>query len=148
MQVSRLPGWRGRVHRTSRAGQPWRGRSLSVLALLALVGASQVAGAQEVLDLAQGKWTTGLIGECRTRYYQWSVRGDTLQFRDQAGQIDLERIIDTGGNLLRTETIDSAHRRRGGEREGTQWTYRFSRGGDIVQVSSSTGKRFTLTRCP
>ena len=138
------------ARRTPEAHGPGRATwrfAILLLAFAPLLGASRTAAAQSVLDLARGKWTTGMIGECRYRYYYWSVNGDTMQFRDQSGQVDIERIIDADGNTLEAATVDSDHNRRG-ERTGTRWFYRFSRGGDIVRVSSSTGKSFTLTRCP
>ena len=136
--------------RTPRAGRSRHRAWLlaaPLLGMMSLMGAGGSVRAQNVVDLAQGKWTTGLIGECRFRYYYWSIRGDTMQFKDQAGQVDVEAIVNVEGNLMEAVTLDSAHR-RGTEYEGTRWFYRFSGGGDIVQVSSSRGKRFTLTRCP
>ncbi|MEJ0019257.1 MAG: hypothetical protein WDN25_22420 [Acetobacteraceae bacterium] len=102
------------------------------------------------IDAAQGTWTTRDTASCANRYYTWTVSGTIgmSTFKDQFGQIDVERTVEVKDNVLITETIDSFHPfDRRTERPGTRWSYIFLDRNHVQVRNWTTGASFPLTRC-
>jgi hypothetical protein len=51
------------------------------------------ADAQTSQQMDQAIWTTGSAAECPAKSYVWYPSGDDMQFRDQAGYIDVGKVI-------------------------------------------------------
>lgn len=95
-----------------------------------------------------GRWRTQAApADCHRKYYSWEFTGNEVEYRDQDDQRDREEILNISSDGMSTKTISSLHSNGPGERPGTLWSYKFARNGTIA-VTSSTGKSFTLARCP
>jgi hypothetical protein len=102
------------------------------------------------IETAQGVWTTRDRASCATRYYTWTVAGSIgmSEFRDQSGQLDVEKTLEVRDDTIVTETISSYHPvDRKFETPGTRWTYRFVDRNHVQVHNLTTGASFVLTRC-
>jgi hypothetical protein len=102
------------------------------------------------IEAAQGVWTTRDRASCATRYYTWTVAGSIgmSEFRDQSGQLDVEKTLEVKDDMIVTETIASYHPvDRKIETTGTRWTYLFIDRNHVQVHNLTTGASFVLTRC-
>jgi hypothetical protein len=56
------------------------------------------ADAKTSQQTVQVIWTTGSAAECPAKSYVWSPSSDNMQFRDQAGYIDVGKVIAPANN--------------------------------------------------
>lgn len=102
------------------------------------------------IEAAQGLWTTRDPSSCAARHYTWTVAGSIgmSEFKDQFGQIDIEKTLEVREDMLITETVSSFHPvDRHTEAPGTRWTYVFVDLNHVQVHNLTTGASFPLTRC-
>jgi uncharacterized caspase-like protein/tetratricopeptide (TPR) repeat protein len=106
------------------------------------------SGRQLVASLANGSWAVGGTENCGIPRKHYSLEADehAVTWRDGLGNADIESIVFSDVNELKTTTIKSMHGKGGGERQGTEWTY--SRlGANEVRVRAKGKNEFILVRC-
>jgi len=104
-----------------------------------------VAGSGQIVET--GRWTTGSSDRCRTYYYDWIIGDNRMMFKDQFGQIDIERILEKRPDEYVTVTIASIHDRTPGERVGARWTYRNQANGTYLVEQQFDRRNFKLSKC-
>ncbi|TWB50887.1 hypothetical protein [Bradyrhizobium sacchari] len=90
--------------------------------------------------IATGRWCGS------SRSYSLQLSGNTAIWRDNLGSVDVESVSSSSSNDAQTTTQKSFHPDGKSEEIGTTWSYR-SGGADRINVKSSGGKSFSLTRC-
>jgi hypothetical protein len=95
------------------------------LLLFVCIGSAPLL-AQNWLRTLPGVWTTGEPSACRSKFATVAVSGNQLQFRDQAGRLSIETILDRRADGLVTETARSF-----AVPAGTRWDYSIVSGGEL-----------------
>lgn len=80
------------------------------------------------------------------RSYSLQISGSNAVWRDSSGGSDQEQILANSALQAQTKTLKSVHSDGKSEPVGTVWTYRLAPP-NKVSVSSTSGKRFTLSPC-
>jgi hypothetical protein len=106
---------------------------------LPLVRPSQTR--QTVLErISDGRWCAS------KKSYSLNYGGDNIIWTDNLGNVDVEDIVSNADDEAHTRTRRSGHWDNRNVPIGTMWSY-WMTGRDQIQVGSSTGSQFHLTRC-
>jgi hypothetical protein len=99
--------------------------------------------------IAAGRWAIGSRGNCKNprKVYTLELGGDTITWRDGAGNVDVETIEYDTEDESRTATLRSEHASGNNEPRGTVWTYDKT-SEDSVRVRPAGKSEFVLVKCP
>ena len=99
--------------------------------------------------MAKSRWGTNSGANCRyaAKVYALSISGDTITWRNGAGETDTEAIESSSETTLETRTVAS-YRPSGGKgvARGTSWSYADG-GSRFIDVSKNGKFAFRLGRC-
>ncbi|TGD95772.1 caspase family protein [Methylobacterium nonmethylotrophicum] len=103
-------------------------------------------GAVQVL--AGARWAIASAANCGTarKTYRLSARAGTIEWRDGAGNVDVEAVLSNSPSSLTTETVRSIRPNGGGVAPGSRWTYDLS-ALPQVRVQPAGKAPFTLVPC-
>jgi hypothetical protein len=90
--------------------------------------------------ISDGRWCAS------EKSYSLNYGGDNIIWTDNLGNVDVEDIVSNVEDEAHTRTRRSGHWDNKKVPTGTMWSY-WMIGHDRVQVRSSTGSQFPLTRC-
>jgi hypothetical protein len=90
--------------------------------------------------ISDGRWCAS------KKSYSLNYGGDNIIWTDNLGNVDVEDIVSNADDEAHTRTRKSGHWDNRNVPIGTMWSY-WMTGRDQVQVGSSTGSQFHLTRC-
>jgi hypothetical protein len=91
--------------------------------------------------VSAGRWCTS------SRSYSLQLTGSTVVWRDNLGSVDIESIVSNNATDAQSITQKSVHPDGRGQSIGTSWTYRLGNADKTLNVRSSAGAPFSLTRC-